>query len=82
MRRDGETTKAFENHRPSVLHAFLNFVALGSINTENGHEIQVHIKKRRKMICKNYGHMIGGEWIDELPVRSITYRPDEIIINV
>ena len=78
MRRDWERVSIYAG-RKTVWQVFSEDVPMGSINPETGHEIVVKIIRRGKMLCKDYGEITANDFrFDDMPVKKMVRRPDEI----
>lgn len=79
----GELRVVKPKREMSVFSAFYQILPLGSINPDNGCEIQVHVKNHRgKMLQKNYGASRVYAALDNKPVSHVIMKADEYIIVV
>ena len=82
MRRDWEKVKTYDGSK-TVWEVFLEDVPMGSINPNTRHEIVVKIIRGEKVICKDYGKIMADDCrFDDMPVKKMVRRPDEIRIYV
>lgn len=82
MRRDWEEATIYAGKK-TVCQVFLEDTPMGSINLKTGHEIVTKIVRRGKVLCKDYGKITGDYCrFDDMPVKKVVCRPDEIRIYV
>lgn len=82
MRRDWEGVTIYVG-RKTVWQVFSEDAPVGSINPKTRHEIVVKIIRGGKVICKDYGKIMTDDCrFDDMPVKKMVRRPDEIRIYV
>ena len=82
MGRDWEEVTIYAGKK-TVWQVFSEDAPMGSINLKTGHEIVTKIIRRGKALCKDYGKITGDYCrYDDLPVKKMIVRPDEIRIYV
>lgn len=82
MGRDWEEVTIYAGKK-TVWQVFSEDAPMGSINLKTGHEIVTKIIRRGKVLCKDYGKITGDYCrYDDLPVKKMIVRPDEIRIYV
>lgn len=82
MRRDWEEVIIYDSGK-TVKQVFFWYLPVKNINPETGHEIAVKIIRREEVLCEDYGKIFADDYrFDDMPVKKIVCRPDEIQIYV
>lgn len=82
MRRDWEEVTVY-SEKKTVWNAYIEDVPCGDLDPQTGHNIFVKIIRKGKVLCNNYGALQGPNgWLDNLIVKKIIRRPEEVLICV